>query len=68
MASCSSTNVNSIVSKPQEDLLTECVKISKDGDLSTFGGVWLKLDEVTDQYIICAKRHNALVDFIRKQK
>lgn len=45
-----------------------CPRIAKDGAYKDFGEVWLKLNEVTDQYIECAKRHAALVEYNRKSK
>lgn len=67
MVSCANTNVNSISNKPTEDLLVACPKIQKDGSYVDFGGVWRKLDEVTDMYIECAKRHNSLIDYERRR-
>jgi hypothetical protein len=63
MASCSSTKINSTYS---EDVLVKCEKIAKDGRYKDFGEVWIKLNEVTDMQMECAKRHNTLVDQIRK--
>ena len=61
--SCASTKASSTYS---EDVLVKCDKIVKDGKYKDFGEVWLKLNEVTDMQMECAKRHNALVDQIRK--
>ncbi len=65
MVSCASTKTNLTFS---EDVLVKCEKILKDGKYRDFGEVWLKLNEVTDMQMECAKRHNALVDQIRKTR
>ncbi len=67
MVSCGTTNVNSI-SKPSEAWLVRCEAINKDGQYQDFGQVWNKLNEVTDMYLECAARHNALVEFEQKRK
>jgi len=67
MVSCSSTKI-SLTSKANEDWLVKCPAIAKDGKYTDFGEVWLKLNEVTDMYIDCAKRHNAWVEYERKKE
>lgn len=67
MVSCGTMNA-SLISKPSEAWLVRCEDIKKDGQYQDFGQVWNKLNEVTDMYLECAARHNALIEFEQKRK
>lgn len=60
---CGTTIKSSL--KPSEEMLLVCPPITSNG-IKDFGDTVEQLFTVTDMYINCAKRHNALVEYERK--